>query len=76
MNEEEYIQDIVCQVLIPEKSKAVIYAVLNEFIPEYETINLDYTGKADDENYEFESEDEMINYYIETPNIRQTFLLE
>lgn len=69
----EYIQDIICQVLVQDKSKELIYAVLNEFIPEYETINLDYTGKPDNENYKFESEDEMISSYIQTPNIEQTF---
>ncbi|MDW7690952.1 hypothetical protein R9C00_20650 [Flammeovirgaceae bacterium SG7u.111] len=73
MNELEYIQDIVCQVLVQEKSKELIYSVLNEFIPEYETINLDYVGKPDDEDYEFESEDEMISCYIETPSVRQAF---
>ncbi len=69
----EYIRDIVCQVLVQEKSKTLIYSVLNEFIPGYETINLDYTGKPDDDNYEFESEDQMISCYIDTPNVKQTF---
>ncbi|WP_289046752.1 hypothetical protein [uncultured Olleya sp.] len=73
MNRKEYIQDIICQVLVPTKSKALIYAVLNEFIPEYETINLDYTGKPNNENYQFQSEDEMISCYIETQNVNQTF---
>lgn len=73
MKTEEYIQDIICQVLVLNKSKKLIYSVLNEFMPEYEKINLDYTGKPDDENYEFKSEDEMINCYIETPNVKQTF---
>ncbi|MFC4818448.1 hypothetical protein [Flavobacterium sp. GCM10023249] len=50
----------------------MIYSVLNEFIPDYETINLDYTGKPDDEYYEFKSEDEMIGCYIDTPNVSQT----
>lgn len=73
MKEEELIRDIICQVLVTEKSKELIYAVLNEFIPGYETINLDYTGQPEDENYQFESEDEMLSCYINTPNVTQTF---
>ncbi len=73
MDKEEFIRDIICQVLVEKKSKESIYSVLNEFIPRYETINLDYTGKPDDENYVFKSEDEMISSYTETPNVRQTF---
>ena len=72
MDKEDFIRDIICQVLVEKKSKELIYAVLNEFIPGYETINLDYIGKSGDENYVFKSEDEMINSIIETPNIRQT----
>lgn len=69
----EYIRDIICQVLVQKKSKTLVYAVLNEFLSGYETINLDYVGKPNNENYEFESEDEMISYYVETPNVCQTF---
>lgn len=73
MGKEEFIRDIICQVLVEKKSKGLIYSVLNEFIPKYETINLDYTSKPDDENYTFKSEDEMISFYINTPNVNQTF---
>lgn len=73
MREEEFLRDIICQVLVEKKSKELIYSVLNEFIPGYETLNLDFTGKPDDENYLFESEDEMIACYTETPNVEQTF---
>ena len=73
MNTDKYIEDIVCQVLAPYKSKDLIYSVINEFIPNYEKINLDYTGKPDDSNYTFKSEEEMINCYVETPNVEQTF---
>ncbi len=72
----EFIQDIICQVLVQKKSKELIYLVLNEFIPEYETLNLDYVGKPNNEDYNFESEDEMISYYIETQDINQTFFGE
>ncbi|MCI5058415.1 MAG: hypothetical protein MRY83_20050, partial [Flavobacteriales bacterium] len=70
---DEFIKDIICQVLVRQKSSDLIFSVLNEFIPGYEKINLDYTGKPDDEDYEFQSEDEMIGYFSDTPNVRQTF---
>lgn len=73
MKKAEIITDIICQVLVDHKSKELVYSVLNEFIPGYEKINLDYTGKPDDENYEFQSEDEMLSCYIDTQNISQTF---
>ena len=73
MKEEEFFIDIICQVLVEYKSKDLVYKVLNEFIPGYETINLDYTGKPDEEDYEFKSEDEMISCYIDTPNVQQRF---
>jgi len=73
MEKEEVIRDIICQVLVKKKSKELIYSLLNEFLPRYEPINLDYTGKPDDENYVFKSEDEMISSYTETLNVRQTF---
>ena len=59
-------KDIICQVLVQKKSKVLIYGVLNEFIPSYEPINLGYAGKPDDEQYEFQSEEEMIDCYINT----------
>ncbi len=73
MENEEFIRDIICQVLVQKKSTELIYSVLNEYIPGYEKINLNYTGKPDDEDYVFESEDEMISNYIETLNVEQTF---
>lgn len=73
MRNKEFIRDIVCQVLVTRKSKELIYSILEEFIPGYEPINLDYTGIPDDENYRFKSEDEMISFYIDTLNVQQTF---
>ena len=73
MNNTEYIHDIVCQVLVQEKSSDLIYAVLNEFIPDYTPLNLGYAGKPDDLSFVFSSEEEMILYYAETPNVEQTF---
>ncbi|CAL2078736.1 hypothetical protein [Tenacibaculum sp. 190524A02b] len=66
-------RDVICQVLVEEKSKDLIFSVLNKFIPDYEKLNLDYTGKIDDINYIFKSEEEMINYYIEKDKVNQTF---
>ncbi|MEN7550703.1 hypothetical protein AAG747_22475 [Rapidithrix thailandica] len=73
MKEEEFIRGIICQVLVKEKSRDLIYSVLNEFIPDYEPLNLDFIGKPNDEAYEFESEDEIISYYTHTKGVRQTF---
>ena len=73
MIDQEFIIDIICQVLIKQKSKELIYSVLNEFIPNYEPLNLDYTGKPDNEDYKFESEDEMISFYTNTKGVTQTF---
>lgn len=69
----EFVRDIVCQVFAGEKSAEKIKMTLVEFLPNYETLNLDYASKLDDENYLFESESEMILYFINTPNVSQTF---
>jgi len=69
----EYNREIICSALANECSKSIIDMVLNHFIPNYEKINLDYCCPPDDDNYEFKSEDEMINYFIDNKNFRQTF---
>lgn len=69
----EIIRDIICQVYAGQKSKKTIDLVLNTFIPEYEKLNLDYASLLDDEDYIFESEDEMINYFMENTGLTQTF---
>ncbi|KAB1231044.1 hypothetical protein [Chryseobacterium viscerum] len=69
----EIIIDIVCQVYAGRKSREIIDLVLNTFIPGYEKLNLDYTYPRHDKDYIFKTEDEMINYFIETPSIDQTF---
>lgn len=67
------IMDIVCSILANENSSKVIYDVLNKFLPNYEKLNLDYTNPPNDENYEFKSEDEMLNYFVEHKEFAQTF---
>lgn len=69
----DYIKDIICQVLVEYKSKDLIFSVLNEFTPNYQKLNLDYAGKIDDINYQFKSEDEMIDYYVNTSNSNMVF---
>jgi hypothetical protein len=69
----EIIRDIICQVFAGQKSKKTIDLILNTFIPEYEKLNLDYASRLDNEEYIFESEDEMINYFIENIGLTQTF---
>lgn len=69
----EVIKDIICQVYAGQKSRKTIDLVLNTFIPEYEELNLDYASRTDDEDYIFNSEDEMINYFIENTGLSQAF---
>ena len=66
------ITDIVCNVLANECSTKLIYATLNEFLPNYEKLNLNYTNPPDDEKYEFKSEEEMISYFVDN-RLDQTF---
>ncbi len=68
---KEIIRDIICQVLFEKKSKEIIISVLNKFLPNYEEIYENY-GKPNDDEYEFKSENELISYYGEIPNITQT----
>lgn len=69
----EIIQDIICQVYAGPKSRPSIDLVLNTFIPECQKLNLDYASRLDDEDYVFNTEDEMINYFIENTGLDQTF---
>ncbi|MCJ8290425.1 MAG: hypothetical protein HRT58_12230 [Crocinitomicaceae bacterium] len=73
LKEEEISIDIICQVITDSKSLDTIYSVLDEFIPGYVRLNLDYTGKPNDDEYEFESEEEMLSSYMDTPNVEQSF---
>ncbi|WP_375561569.1 hypothetical protein ACE193_03170 [Bernardetia sp. OM2101] len=73
MQNKKVIKDIICQVLVKQKSKKVIYKLLNQFLPTYEKLDLLSYSKIDDENYIFESEEEMIDYFINTPNLSQRF---
>jgi hypothetical protein len=67
------IKDSICQVYAGEKTLAKIYRFLNTFLPLHETLNCDYTFKPNDENYVFKSEDEILRFFINTPNIEQVF---
>jgi len=70
---KEFIRDIICSVIANECSKDIIDLVLNYFVPNYKGINLDYCNPPDNEGYEFKSEDEMINYFIDNKEFSQTF---
>lgn len=69
----EFIRDIVCQVYAGAKSKKIIYDVLEQFIPQYDKLNPRYASHPEDSGYEFQTEDEMLNYFILTPGLAQTF---
>ncbi|HAD79174.1 MAG TPA: hypothetical protein DCF99_06895 [Flavobacteriaceae bacterium] len=67
------IKDIICQVYAGQKCKKVIDLVLNNFISEYEKLNLDYALPISNLDDNFNSEEEMISYYIEKKEMDQTF---
>lgn len=64
----EFIQDIVCQVYFDGKSSEKIFSLLNLYLPKHEPLNLDYTLTEG-----FKSHHEMIDYFVITDNIRETF---
>lgn len=64
----EFIQDIVCQVYFDGKSSEKIFRLLNLYLPKHEPLNLDYTLIEG-----FKSHHEMIDYFVITDNIRETF---
>lgn len=68
----EIIRDIVCQVYYDGKSSEKIFELLKLYLPKYESLNLDYTFRVDDEKG-FESEEEIINYFVDTDHVDQTF---
>lgn len=68
----EFIQDIVCQVYFDGKSSEKIFNLLNLYLPKHEHLNLDYTYRHDSEKG-FESNKEMIDYFVITDNVRETF---
>lgn len=68
----ELIKDIVCQVYFDGKSTEKIFELLNLYLPKYEPLNLDYTSRMDSEEG-FSSNKEMIDYFVSTDHIDQTF---
>lgn len=69
----KHLNDLICLVHAGEKSKAKIDLVLNHFIPNYQPLHLDYTDHPTIENYEFQSETKMIEVFLNTENVRQSF---
>jgi len=70
---EEFTMDIICTVLANEKSLAIIYHVLNEFIPNCERLSPEYAYPTEKVDYAFKSEEEMVRFFIESKGISQTF---
>ncbi|RZJ50797.1 MAG: hypothetical protein EOO19_02360 [Chryseobacterium sp.] len=64
--------DIVCQVYYDTKSSEKIFELLNFYLPKYEPLNLDYTFRIDSEKG-FSNNEEMIDYFVNTNKIDQTF---
>jgi hypothetical protein len=69
----EQLNDLICLVHAGGKSKEKIDLVLNHFIPNYQPLDLDYMDHPIIENYEFQSETEIIEVFLNTENVRQLF---
>lgn len=54
------------------KSSEKIFNLLNLYLPKHEPLNLDYTYRPDSEKG-FESNKEMIDYFVDTDHVNQTF---
>ena len=65
--------DAICCVLASARKIKTVHLVLNYYISNYERLNGDYTYPKNKPDYIFESEDEMVNYFIENGNEEQTF---
>jgi hypothetical protein len=71
--------DICCCVLASARTKAAVYAVLNEFTPQHKPLRGDYGCRHipyNNPNYEFVSEDALIEYYVCHPLAACTFFWE
>ncbi len=68
----EIIRDIVCQVYYDGKSSEKIFELLKLYLPKYEPLNLDYTFRVDSDKG-FSSNQEMIDYFVNTDNVDTTF---
>lgn len=68
----EIIRDIVCQVYYDTKSSKKIFELLNLYLPKYEPLNLNYTFRVDSDEG-FSSNQEMIDYFVNTDNVHSTF---
>jgi len=68
----ELIREIVCQLCFDGKSSEKIFSLLNLYLPKYEPLNLDYTSRRNSKKG-FESNEEMIEYFVNTDHINQTF---
>ena len=68
----EFIREIVCQAYFDGKSSEKIFSLLRLYLPKHKPLNLDYTSRSDSEK-DFESNKEMIDYFVDTEHVQQTF---
>ena len=68
---QEYYPDSICQVLANDSSEKTVFNVLNQFLPGYEELSLDYVEHPG--GITFQNEKELISYYIEN-RVPQMFL--
>ncbi len=68
----EFIREIVCQAYFDGKSSEKIFSLLHLYLPKHEPLNLDYTSRSDSEK-DFESNKEMIDYFVDKEHVQQTF---
>lgn len=64
--------DFICCVLAKNRSKQIIYQVLNYFIPGYEKLEGNFTSPNDNPFYEFENEEEIIDYFCDNKSEETT----
>ncbi len=68
----EFIREIVCQAYFDGKSSEKIFSLLHLYLPKHEPLNLNYTYRMDGDKG-FESDKEMIDYFVNTDCIQQIF---
>jgi len=67
----EEFRDIICHVLAPTCSENIIYHVLDKYIPNRETLNLEYAAHLDGKR--FQSERDMVRHFINRDYSGRTF---
>ena len=57
--------DAICCVLSQKSSSAIVFAILDKFLPNRETLNLDYCEHPIKSGYIFKSEEELVSCFAD-----------